>query len=127
MEMPERNVDKIKRLEHELGRYRKKVADDAKETERLRKKLEQANKGNRETQAMVDALLAAVALQCGEDAVDPAATSKVLGKRLVLPCFNFLEMRTRYEVHARKDAESDSYIIGVAERRQEDQEERHGG
>ena len=28
----ERNVDKIKRLEHELGRYRKKVADQARET-----------------------------------------------------------------------------------------------
>ena len=27
----ERNVDKIKRLEHELGRWRKKVADTAKE------------------------------------------------------------------------------------------------
>ena len=119
--MPERNVDKIKRLEHELGRYRKKVADDAKETERLRKKLEQANKGNQEIQAMVDALMTAITLQCGEDAVDPDDTSKVLGKRLVLPRFNFLEMRTRYEVHARKDAVSDSYIIGVAERRQEDQ------
>ena len=32
----ERNVDKIKRLEHELGRWRKKVADTAKENEKLR-------------------------------------------------------------------------------------------
>lgn len=114
----ERNVDKIKRLEHELGRYRKKAADDAKEKERLRKLLERANKGNQETQAMVDALLTAIALRFGEDAVDPDDESKVLGKRLTLPRFNFLEMRSRYEVHARKDAEADEYIIGVAERQE---------
>lgn len=117
----ERNIDKIKRLEHELGRYRKKAVDDARENERLRKLLEQANKGNKgnqETQAMVDALLTAITLRFGEDAVDPDDEGKVLGKRLTLPRFNFLEMRSRYEVHARKDAEADAYIIGVAERRE---------
>ena len=36
----ERNVDKIKRLEHELGRWHKKVADTAKENEKLREALE---------------------------------------------------------------------------------------
>lgn len=114
--MPERNVDKIKRLEHELGRYRKKVADDAKEIERLRRLLTQANRGNQETQAMVDALLTAVAMNFGEDAVDPDDASKVLGKRLTLPRFNFAEIRARYEVHARKDEENDAYVIGVVER-----------
>lgn len=114
----ERNIDKTKRLEHELGRYRKKAVDDARENERLRKLLEQANKGNQETQAMVDALLTAITLRFGEDAVDPDDEGKVLGKRLTLPRFNFLEMRSRYEVHARKDAEADAYIIGVAERRE---------
>ena len=38
----ERNVDKIKRLEHELGRWHKKVADTAKENEKLREALAQA-------------------------------------------------------------------------------------
>lgn len=112
----ERNVDKIKRLEHELGRYKKKVEDDGKEIERLRKLLYQANKGNQETQAMVDALLTAVTLLLGEDAVDPDDESKVLGKRLTIPRFNFAEMRSRYEIHARKDEETNTYIIGVAER-----------
>ena len=37
----ERNVDKIKRLEHELGRWHKKVADTAKENEKLREALAQ--------------------------------------------------------------------------------------
>lgn len=45
----ERNVDKIKRLEHELGRWRKKVADTAKENEKLREALAQADVGNQET------------------------------------------------------------------------------
>ena len=36
----ERNVDKIKRLEKEIGRYQKKVADQAKEKERLRRLLD---------------------------------------------------------------------------------------
>ena len=121
--MPERNIDKIKRLEHELGRYRKKVADDEKEKALLRRRLEQADKGNQQTQAMVDALLTAVTLQCGVDALDPDDASKVLGKRLVLPRFNFLEMRTKYEVHARKDEESGGYIIGVAERSPEEQDD----
>lgn len=114
--MPERNVEKIKRLEHELGRYRKKVADNEKEIGRLRGLLAQADRGNRDTQAMVDAILTAVTLKCGEDARDPDDESKVLGKRLILPRFNFLEMRTKYEIHARKDEETDGYIIGVVER-----------
>ena len=44
----ERNVDKIKRLEHELGRWHKKVADTAKENEKLREALAQADAGNKE-------------------------------------------------------------------------------
>lgn len=122
----ERNKDKIKRLEHELGRYRKKVGDDGREIERLRKLLDQANKGNQETQAMVDALLTAVALNFGEDAVDPDDASKVLGKRLTLPRFNFAEIRARYEIRARKDEENDAYVIGVVER-SSDQEEQSDG
>lgn len=124
--MPERNVEKIKRLEHELGRYRKKVADDEKEIGRLRGLLEQADRGNRDTQAMVDAILTAVTLKCGEDARDPDDESKVLGKRLILPRFNFLDMRTKYEIHARKDEETDSYIIGVVERSSGQEEQGDG-
>lgn len=114
--MLERKVDKIKRLEHELGRCRKKVGDDAKEIERLRKLLDQANEGIRETQTIVDAVLTAVALRYGEDAVDPDDEGKVLGKRLTIPSFDLPDVRRRYEIHARKDMEADAYIIGVVER-----------
>ena len=118
-------MDKIKRLEHELGRYRKKVADDAKEIAKLQKRLAQANGGNQETQAMVDALMTAVTLQYGVDVIDQDKPGKVLGKRLVLSRFNFLEMRAKYQVRVRKDEESAGYIIGVLERC-EDQEEENG-
>lgn len=81
----ERNVDKIKRLEHELGRWHKKVADTAKENEKLREALAQADAGNQETQALVDAVLTAVVLEHGERAMDPDAPETALGWRLAVP------------------------------------------
>mgnify|MGYP006968532586 CR=1 FL=1 len=105
----ERNVDKIKRLEHELGRWRKKVADTAKENEKLRETLAQADVGNQETQALVDAVLTAVVLEHGEP-------ETALGWRLAVPFFSVKEMREKYEIHARR-GEDGKYILGVMERR----------
>ena len=107
----ERNVDKIKRLEHELGRWRKKVADTAKENEELREALAQADAGNQETQALVDAVL-----EHGERAMDPDAPEMALGWRLAVPFFSVKEMREKYEIHARR-GEDGKYILGVMERR----------
>lgn len=112
----ERNVDKIKRLEHELGRWRKKVADTAKENEKLREALDQADVGNQETQALVDAVLTAVVLEHGEQAMDPDAPETALGWRLAVPFFSVKEMREKYEIHARR-GEDGKYILGVMERR----------
>ena len=114
----ERNVDKIKRLEHELGRWRKKVADTAKENEELREALAQAqaDAGNKETQALVDAVLTAVVLEHGEQAMDPDAPETALGWRLAVPRFSVKEMREKYEIHARR-GEGGKYILGVMERR----------
>ena len=105
----ERNVDKIKRLEHELGRWRKKVADTAKENEKLREALAQADVGNQETQALV-------VLEHGERAMDPDAPETALGWRLAVPFFSVKEMREKYEIHARR-GEDGKYILGVMERR----------
>ena len=112
----ERNVDKIKRLEHELGRWHKKVADTAKENEKLREALVQADAGNQETQALVDAVLTAVVLEHGERAMDPDAPETALGWRLAVPFFSVKEMREKYEIHARR-GEDGKYILGVMERR----------
>lgn len=114
----ERNVDKIKRLEHELGRWRKKVADTAKENEKLREALAQADAGNQETQALVDAVLTAVVLEHGERAMDPDAPETALGWRLAVPFFSVKEMREKYEIHARRDKETGAYVLGVMERKE---------
>lgn len=119
----ERNVDKIKRLKHELGRYQKKVKDQTVEIERLRKLLYQADAGNRETQTLMDAILTAVALEHGERATDPDAPEKELGWRLTIPKFSVRDLRQRYELHARKDEEKGVYVLGVMERRTEEAEE----
>lgn len=110
----ERNVDKIKRLEHELGRYRKKVADQAKETEKLRRKAADADAGSAQLQAMVDAVLTAVALEYGLHVTDEASGEE-LGWRLSLPLVDVAELRRRYEIHARKNG-SGGVTIGVMER-----------
>ena len=122
----ERNIDKIKRLEHELGRYQKKVADQAKENAALREKLTQADLGNRETQDLVDAILTAVVLEHGTAAEDPDEPGKALGWRLSVPIFDFLQMRQQYEIHARRDLENDAYILGVARREAAEHEEAEG-
>lgn len=109
--------DDIKRLEHELGRYQKKVKDQTEEIERLRKLLYQADAGNRETQTLMDAILTAVALEHGERATDPDAPEKELGWRLTIPKFSVRELRQRYELHARKDGEKGVYVLGVMERK----------
>lgn len=112
----ERNVDKIKRLEHELGRWHKKVADTAKENEKLREALAQADAGNQETQALVDAVLTAVVLEHGERAMDPDAPETALGWRLGRPVL--LRQGDAGEVRdTRRRGEDGKYILGVMERR----------
>ena len=104
--MSERNRDKVKRLEHELGRYQKKDG----ELMKLNAQLSKRASGVAEISIATDALLAQVAIAYGEDAVDPD-TGAVIGKRLMLPKFDARETYRKYEVHARRDGEN--YIIGV--------------
>lgn len=123
-----RNVDKIKGLEKELGRYRKKVADQQKENDALKKRMIQAMEGSAETNRAVDAILAQVALKYGEKARDEE-TGDELGWRLSLPMFSVDEMMAQYEVRTRRDETTQEYIVGVMERGQKKSEEGgdHGG
>lgn len=111
----ERNVDKIKRLEKEIGRYQKKVADQAKENEKLRQSLKLAHEGNAQTQRAVDALMAQAAITCGEKVMDEE-TGTELGHSLSLPMFRVDDILARFEVHARRDKEKDLYVVGVVPR-----------
>ena len=110
-----RNVDKIKNLEKELGRYRKKVADQEKMVQMLRKNLEAMHAGSTEIQRGVDAILGQTALTYGVSARDEESGDE-LGYRLEIPMFSVDEVLARYEVRARRDTEKDLYIIGVVPR-----------
>lgn len=113
--MPMRNSDEIKRLKYELGRYRKKVGDDAAVIADLRRSLEAARRTVIGTHMGANAMQAALALRYGVDADDPDRPGVVLGKRLVLPAYGVEDMLKQYEVHARK-GEDGAYVIGVVSR-----------
>ena len=117
----ERNVDKIKRLEKEIGRYQKKVADQAKENEKLRQSLKLAYVGNAQTQRAVDALMAQTAITYGEEVKDEE-TGAELGRSLTLPLFLIDDILARFEVHARRDKEKGLYVVGVVPREAEEAE-----
>ena len=104
--MSERNRDKVKRLEHELGRYQKKIGELMKVNAQLARRAD----GVAEISMATDALLAQVAIIYGEDVVDED-TGLTIGMRLTLPKFDVRKVYRQYEVHARKDG--DNYIIGV--------------
>lgn len=113
-----RNIDRIKELEKELGRYRKKVADQQKRIDTLSNRLIRAMNGAEETGRAVDAILAQAALKYGERARDED-TGKALGWRLSLPLFSVAETLKRYEVRTRRDDKTKEYIVGVMERKAE--------
>ena len=104
--MSERNRDKVKRLEHELGRYQKKVGELMKINAQLARRAD----GVAEISMATDALLTQVAIVYGEDVIDED-TGLTIGMRLTLPKFDVRTVYRQYEVHARKDGEN--YIIGV--------------
>lgn len=111
-----RNVDKIKDLEKELGRYRKKVSDQQQEINTLRRRLDEAIDGAVETNRALDAILAQAAVRYGERARDED-TGEELGWRLTLPCFSVAGTLAGYEVRARRDEKNREYILGVMERK----------
>ena len=43
-------------------------------------------------------------------------TGAELGHRLTVPMFSLREMRQKYEVHARRDEEAKTYVLGIVPR-----------
>lgn len=82
----ERNTDKIKRLEHELGRYQKKVADQKKEL----LKNERLVAGVNELMAAKNACDAMLAICYGEEIEG--------GYRTVIPAVNVEETNEKWNV-----------------------------
>ena len=111
----ERNIDKIKRLEHEIGRYRKKVADQSKVETRMRAMLEDAGAGAVQTHKAVDAILAQTAVTYGERVLDEE-TGAEIGRRLTIPLFDVDDVLGKYEVRTRRDETDGTYVVGVVQR-----------
>lgn len=112
-----RNANKNKPLEKELGRYRKKVADQEKVIKGLEERAENAVEANREIHKAVDAILARLAVKYGERVKDEE-TGEVIGFRVSVPAFSVDETLGQYEVRTRKDETAGEYTVGVMERRE---------
>ena len=65
--MPVRNVDKIKRLESELERHKKKIYDQHVEISRLNQVANEMRDGLRELNRAADAIMVAVAVKFGAE------------------------------------------------------------
>lgn len=104
-----RNIDKIKDLEYELGRYRKKVNDQSIQMADLEAKIRVFEDGARQTNVLVDALMAAVAQKYG--IVVRGEDDEAIGYRLELDDFAVDRMMDRFEVSSQK--RGTQYIIGA--------------
>ena len=103
--MADRNVDRIKELELELGRWRKKAADQQKELARLSGRLKECEAGAAQLCRAADGVLAETALKFGEKADG--------GFRISIPATSVLNNAQNYEVSTGRDKEGESYVVFV--------------
>lgn len=105
--MSERNRDKVKQLEHELGRYQKKVGELMKANAKLREDM----KGLNQLRMAFDAWIIQIALAYGEAVKDPD-TGEEIPRMKVLhlerPKVN--PLLGQYEIHQRVDEKNVMHI-----------------
>ena len=111
--MAERNSDKIKRLQKDLGRYVKKVQDQQKVIKDIGAELSHYQKGVEDLNKLVNALTIQLALHYGKTITE---NGEDLGQRLAVPIFDIDKLVSEYEVHARRDEKLNQYIVGVVKR-----------
>lgn len=105
--MSERNRDKVKRLEHELGRYQKKVGELLEANAKLRKDAE----GLDQLRAVFDAWVIQIALAYGEAVKDPDTGEdipRMKALHLGMPKVN--PLLGKYEIHQRVDEKNMMHI-----------------
>lgn len=107
-----RNVDEIKRLKHEIGRYRKKIGDQQKENKDLKEQLEAFQAGMRELNMATDMILARTAMDHGEEVRDDQ-TDALLGWRLKLNERITAALLEEVEVVSRFDKNEKCYIVAA--------------
>ena len=105
--MAQRNTDRIKELETELGRYRKKVDDQNKELSKLRQHRRMADQGVKEISMTMDAILISLALQFGKGTDHR--------KTLTIDQVDFLALHENYTVTAKR-TKAGKYTVTVKKR-----------
>lgn len=105
--MSERNRDKVKRLEHELGRYQEKVGELMEANAKLREDLEGLN----QLRMAFDAWVIQIALAYGEAVKDPDTGEDIPRmKALHLKRPKVNPLLGEYEIHQRVDEKNMMHI-----------------
>lgn len=119
--MSERNRDKVKRLEHELGRYQKKVSELMKANAKLHEDI----KGLDQLRMAFDAWIIQIALAYGEAVKDPDTGEdipRMKALRLERPKVN--PLLGKYEIHQRVDEKNVMHIaVGLRDDPDDDKRE----
>ena len=123
--MSERNRDKIKRLEHELGRYQKKVDELMKANAKLREDM----KGLNQLRMAFDAWIIQIALSYGEAVKDPDTGEDIPRmKALHLERPKVNPLLGQYEIHQRVDEKNMMHLaVGLRDDPSDSKEEAHDG
>lgn len=98
-------------MDKELGRYKKKVADQQKLIKQLQAENQELVDEVKTTKLSMDCILAAVATQHGKEETEDGER---LGWSLRIRVLDMLGMFETYQVQARKDGED--IVIGVCKR-----------
>lgn len=123
--MSERNRDKVKRLEHELGRYRKKVG----ELMEANAKLREGMKGLNQLRMAFDAWIIQIALAYGEAGKDPDTGEEIPRmKALHLERPKVNPLLGEYRIDRRVDEKNVMHIaVGLRDDPADSKEEAHDG
>lgn len=123
--MSERNRDKVKRLEHELGRYQKKVGELMKANANLHEDI----KGLNQLRMAFDAWIIQIALAYGEAVKDPDTGEDIPRmKALHLERPKVNPLLGQYEIHQRVDEKNMMHIaVGLRDDPSDSKEEAHDG
>ena len=123
--MSTRNRDKVKQLEHELGRYQKKVGELMKANAKLREDM----KGLNQLRMAFDAWIIQIALSYGEAVKDPDTGEdipRMKALKIERPKVN--PLLGQYEVHQRVDEKNMMHIaVGLRDDPADSKTEAHDG
>ena len=100
-----RNIDKIKELEYELGRWRKKAAEQQEQIKQLKSETEDAWDALRDINYAADSVLCNVALKFGEQEDG--------GYKISIPMPSVSDIMREYDVSTGRDKEGESYVVFV--------------